>query len=216
MLPIRGVSHLFSNLASVFRVQESAMSESPPPIPPWEDFVLRLIAVYKLTKAVIFTALGIGLLRLMHHNVEEILRVYVIDPMRFDPENRLVKWLLDWASDMTNRRIAFFSFGAFFYAAVFATEGIGLYLRAHWAEYMVLISTGSLLPIEVYETYEQWAWWKAFILAANLAILLYLIHRLLLDSQNAARRRLEKEARQKARVERGGPGNSAKILADPR
>jgi uncharacterized membrane protein (DUF2068 family) len=193
------------------------MSERPPSVAPWEDFVLRLIAVYKLAKAVIFTALGIGLLRLMHHNVEELLRIYVIDPMRFDPENRLVKWMIDRASELTNRRIAFFSFGAFFYAAVFATEGIGLYFRKHWAEYMVLVSTGSLLPIEVWETYLKWEWWKVGVLAGNLAILLYLIHRLWLDSENMARRREEQEARQKSRSERGsGPGNSREALAGPR
>jgi uncharacterized membrane protein (DUF2068 family) len=193
------------------------MSEPLPPVAPWEDFVLRLIAVYKLIKTVVFIGLGVGLLHLMHHNVEEMLRIYVIDPMHFDPENRLLRWVLYSASELTNRRIAFLSGGAFFYAAVFATEGIGLYIRAHWAEYMVLISTGSLLPIEVYETYHQWAWWKAAVLLGNLAILLYLVHRLWLDSHNIARRRLEREAKQKARDARAGQAASpTKILADPR
>jgi uncharacterized membrane protein (DUF2068 family) len=193
------------------------MSERPLPVAPWEDFVLRLIAVYKLIKAVTFVALGVGLMRLMHHNVAEMLRIYVIDPMRFDPENRLVKWMIDRASELTNRRIEFFFSVAFFYAAIFATEGIGLFLRKHWAEYMVLISTGSLLPIEVWETYLRWEWWKVGVLLGNLAILVYLIHRLWLDSENLARRREEKEMRQKARSERGdGPGDSPGILAGPR
>ena len=49
---------------------------------------------------------------------------------------------------------------------------------------MVLISTGSLLPIEFYEIYLKLAWWKVGVVLGNLAILVYLIHRLWLDSQS--------------------------------
>jgi uncharacterized membrane protein (DUF2068 family) len=193
------------------------MPEDPASVAAWEDFTLRLIAIYKLSKTVVFIGIGIGLLQLLHHNVQEMLRIYVIEPMHFDPENRLLHWALDQAGALTDHKIRFLSYFAFFGAAFFAVEGIGLYLRRHWAEYMVLISTGSLLPIEVMETYHLLEWWKVAVLIGNLAILLYLVHRLLLDSQNAARRRLEKEARRKARDERRKPpGNSAKILADPR
>jgi uncharacterized membrane protein (DUF2068 family) len=157
-------------------------------VAPWEDFALRTIAVFKLAKALLFIAIGIGLLRIMHHNIEEILRYYVIEPMHFDPENRLLKGILDQASELTRRKIEFISFGAFFYAAVFATEGTGLYLRKSWAEYMVLISTGALLPVELYEVLLGFEWWKLGIIATNLAILFYLVHRLLLDSRNSARR----------------------------
>jgi uncharacterized membrane protein (DUF2068 family) len=161
------------------------MSARPIKVAPWEDFVLRLIAIYKLAKAALSVSIGIGLLRIRNHNITEMLRVYVIDPLHFDPENRLLKWLLDEASELTPHKIGFISFGAFFYAAVFATEGIGLYLRKHWAEYMVLISTGSLLPVEFFEIYLQLAWWKVGVVVGNLAILIYLIHRLLLDRSSA-------------------------------
>jgi uncharacterized membrane protein (DUF2068 family) len=163
------------------------MPASTRALAPWEDFALRTIAVFKLAKALLFIAIGIGLLRLMHHNVEEILRYYVIEPMHFDPENRLLKGILDQAADLTRRKIEIISFGTFFYAAVFATEGTGLYLRKSWAEYMVLISTGALLPVELYEVLIGFAWWKLGIITTNLAILFYLVHRLLLDSRNAAR-----------------------------
>lgn len=179
------------------------MSARPIKVAPWEDFVLRLIAVYKLAKAALSVAIGIGLIRAMNQNVAELFRIYIIDPLHFDPENRLLKWILDQASELTPHKMELFSFGAFFYAAVFATEGIGLFLRKHWAEYMVLISTGSLLPIEFYEIYLQMAWWKAAVVVGNLAILIYLIHRLLLDSRTAR--------------EEGptGSGRSSKMLDHP-
>jgi uncharacterized membrane protein (DUF2068 family) len=171
------------------------MSVRPNSVAPWEDFVLRLIAFYKLAKTVLFIGIGIGLMQVMHHNVAELLRVYVIDPLHFDPENRFLREILDKASELTDHRIEFFGYAAFFYAAVFGAEGIGLYLRKHWAEYMVLISTGSLLPVEFYEIYLQLAWWKVWVVLGNLAILIYLIHRLLLDARNSAQysRRLAAE-----------------------
>ena len=192
------------------------MPEQPENVAAWEDTILRLIAVYKLAKTLTFIALGVGLLHLLHHNVAEVMRIYVLDPMHFDPDSRFVRSAIDWASRVTPHSLRLASYGAFIAAAFFAIEGTGLYLRQHWAEYLVLISTGSLLPLEIYEMWVHIEWWKAAVLVANIAILLYLVHRLLLDSQNAARRRAEREARQKAKDQRRNPpGNSPKILPDP-
>ncbi len=83
--------------------------------------------------------------------------------------------------------LGFMSYIAFFYAAIFLIEGVGLYLRKHWAEYMVLISTGSLLPVEFYELYLRLAWWKFAVLLGNLLIVAYLIHRITLDARLKAR-----------------------------
>jgi uncharacterized membrane protein (DUF2068 family) len=192
------------------------MPEQPENIAAWEDFVLRLIAVYKLSKTLVFIAIGVGLFHLLHHNVEEMLRRFVIEPMHFDPDSRLVKWSIDSAEKLTDHKIRLFGYGAFITAAFFATEGIGLYLRQHWAEYMVLFSTSILLPLEIYEMWLRLEWWKVAVLVANIAILVYLVHRLMLDSRNIARRRAQREARQKARDQRRNPpGDSPKILPDP-
>jgi uncharacterized membrane protein (DUF2068 family) len=179
-------------------------------VAPWENVVLRTIAIYKLAKTALFLALGIGLTKLMHHDVSEILRVYVIDPMHFDPENRMLKYLLDQASELTSHKIAFFSDVAFFYAALFGAEGFGLYFRKHWAEWVVVFSTGSLLPIEFYEIWIHPAWWKVGVVAGNLAILIYLIHRILLDQRNSARSRSEGDLSGPT-----GSGKASKLLDHP-
>jgi uncharacterized membrane protein (DUF2068 family) len=157
------------------------MSAPPPKVAPWEDVVLRIIAIYKLAKTVLFIAIGVGLIRIMHHNMADMLRVYVLDPMHFDPENTWVQSVLEKASLLTKHQIEAAGFVAFFYAIIFATEGFGLYFRKHWAEYMVLISTGLLLPFEFWEIGIHVAWWKIAITIGNVAILLYLAHRLWLD-----------------------------------
>ncbi len=181
-------------------VKEISMSEPEPRVAPWEDFVLRLIALYKLAKAALFFAFGFGLLQLLHRDVSQFLNEYVLE-YHIDPENRLLHkllfWMLDHASSLTDHKIRFISYLIFLYTTIFLVEGIGLYLRKHWAEYMVLISTGSLLPIEFWETYLKLAWWKFGVILGNLLIVAYLIHRLLLDARFKAQELAEKEEKEK-------------------
>ncbi len=159
------------------------MSASQTRVAPWEDFVLRLIACWKLLHAVFFTAVGFGLLRLRHHNVVEFLNTNIIVPYHLNPEGRFVDWVLAKA-EVLAPHIVLLGWAAFFYAALFAAEGIGLYLRRHWAEYLVVIVTGSLLPLEIYELFLKIALWKFAAVTGNLLIVIYLVHRLLLDSRS--------------------------------
>jgi len=152
----------------------------------WEDIVLRTIAVYKLLHGLFFIGVGFGLLKLRHHNVVDFLNTYVILPYHLNLESRIVDWLLDKAQTITSHKLSILGYAAFFYAALFLAEGIGLYLRKHWAEWMVVIATASLLPVEFYEIYLRLAWWKFAVVFGNLMILIYLIHRLRLDSRISA------------------------------
>jgi uncharacterized membrane protein (DUF2068 family) len=155
-------------------------------VAPWEDFVLRIIAVYKLFHALFFIAVGFGLLRLRGHSVPEFLQTYIIIPYHL-PENRLINWLLNEADTLTSHKLLLLGYAAFFYAALFAAEGIGLYLRKHWAEYLVVIVTSSLLPIEVHELFHRPMWWKFAVVVGNLLIVSYLVHRIMLDARSKAR-----------------------------
>ena len=61
------------------------------------------------------------------------------------------------------------------YAAIFATEGTGLWLRKHWAEWFTVVATGSLIPVEVYEVFHKFNWLKVGALIGNVVIVVYLI-----------------------------------------
>jgi len=61
------------------------------------------------------------------------------------------------------------------YAAVFATEGIGLWLQKYWAEWFTVVATGSLVPLEIYEAVHRFSGFKLFALIANIAIVAYLV-----------------------------------------
>jgi uncharacterized membrane protein (DUF2068 family) len=74
-----------------------------------------------------------------------------------------------------DRKLKALSVGTFLYSALFLTEGVGLALRKRWAEYLTIVSTASLLPLEIYEIVRQVSALKIIVLLANIAIVIYLI-----------------------------------------
>ena len=79
---------------------------------------------------------------------------------------------------MTPQQLKALSAGTFFYAALLLTEGTGLLMRKHWAEYFTVITTAALIPLEVYELANHFSWGKILVLIVNVAILVYLVARL--------------------------------------
>jgi uncharacterized membrane protein (DUF2068 family) len=156
------------------------MSAPAPRVAPWEDFVLRIIAIYKLSHAAFFIAVGFGLLRLRHHNVVDFLNDHLIIPYHINPESHFVDWLLNYAQKLAPW-MSLAGYAAFIYAMLFAAEGIGLYLRKRWAEWLVVVATSLFIPFEIWTLLQHIAWWKFLLLFGNVSIVSYLIHRILLD-----------------------------------
>jgi uncharacterized membrane protein (DUF2068 family) len=138
---------------------------------------LRLIAAFKLLKGFALLAVGIGALRLLHTNVAAILEHW-INVFRVDPHNHFINLLLEKLSILDDRRLKEFSLGTFIYSAIFFTEGIGLALRKRWAEYFTIITTSSLLPLEIYELAKHASTGKILALLINLAVVAYLVNEL--------------------------------------
>ena len=135
---------------------------------------LRLIAAYKLLKVLALLALGIGALNLLHKDVEAIV-VHWINVLQVDPHSHYMQLLLAKLSILDDRRLKELSVGTFIYAAIYLTEGVGLALGKRWAEYLTIISTASLLPLEVYELAKHASFGKVLVLVINLAVVVYLI-----------------------------------------
>ena len=135
---------------------------------------LMLIAAFKLIKGLALLALGIGVLKLLHKDVAAEVAQW-IDALRVDPHNHYIQMLLEKLGMIDDRKLKALSIGTFFYSALFLTEGIGLALRKRWAEYLTIISTASLLPLEVYEIAKGASVPKIVALIVNIAIVVYLV-----------------------------------------
>jgi len=138
---------------------------------------LRLIAVFKLLKALGLLALGVGALKLLHKDVAGEVEHW-INVFRVDPHNHFLDLLLERLSILDDRRLKELSIGTFVYAGIFFVEGIGLALQKRWAEYLTIVTTASLLPIEIYELTRRVSAGRALALVVNLAIVAYLIFEL--------------------------------------
>jgi uncharacterized membrane protein (DUF2068 family) len=85
-------------------------------------------------------------------------------------------------SGLDPRTLARFSVGTCAYAALFVTEGVGLLWRKRWAEYLTIIATGSLLPLEVYELVRHVSLPKVVVVGLNVGVVWYLLRRLMTTS----------------------------------
>ena len=128
-------------------------------------------------KALLLIAVGIGAIRYLHKDLAAGV-MHWIDVLRVDPDNRFAHSLLLKVFRVTPKQLKELSAGTFVYAALFATEGIGLLLRKRWAEYFTIVTTSLLIPVEVYEMIRHLTAIKVGVLALNVAIVLYLIARL--------------------------------------
>jgi uncharacterized membrane protein (DUF2068 family) len=129
------------------------------------DEILRTIAVLKLLKAAALVAVAFGLLS--HHWLHDL-----------HPNNHVLRQAINRITAMSLQKQTVIAVGTFAYAALFLVEGIGLFMKQLWAEYLTTIVTISFIPIELYELVEHRSAAKAVVLTLNIAIVIYLVWRL--------------------------------------
>ncbi len=135
---------------------------------------LWFIAAFKLLKGFVLLAVGVGALKLLHEDVAAEVARWA-DIFRVDSNNRYIHRLLVKLLTLDVRKLREFSVGTLFYSGLLLIEGTGLALRKRWAEYFTIISTGSFLPLEVYEVSKRLSWPRIVVLILNVAVVIYLV-----------------------------------------
>src|ERR1700730_11332866 len=171
MHSVRAAKHVHENVASLIGVRISGHMKSS------DSTVIRLIALFKLVKALILIALGVGALKLLHRDMGSTLE-YWITTCGLDPENRWLERGIEKVSNLSPAKVKGLGVVSFIYAGLFLTEGIGLWLVKLWAEWFTIIITSSLVPLEVYELYRDSSATKILVLVINVAVVIYLLYRI--------------------------------------
>ncbi len=135
---------------------------------------LILIAAFKLTQALLFVAVGVGALRLLHKDVGDELQRFV-DHLNFNTEPHFVNLLLEKAIILDDRMLRRIGAVVFIYAGLDLLEGIGLYLEKVWGEYLTLAITGSYLPWEIFEACRRFTPSRVGLLTVNALVFAYLL-----------------------------------------
>lgn len=136
--------------------------------------VLRTIALYKIVKVLLLLAVAYGELRLRDASLAAKLLSWA-QARPYGLEHRVVTQLLEWFSGLSVSRIHALRIVTLAYAAVFAVEGVGLWMQKRWAEWLTTIITASLIPLEAWEIFFRPTIGKVLILLANIAVVAYLV-----------------------------------------
>jgi uncharacterized membrane protein (DUF2068 family) len=136
---------------------------------------LLVIAVFKFIKGAALLALAFGALSLFHKDVASHVEHW-LGQLRIDPDNQLIGALLSKLQLVHTKELKELSALGAGYAALFLTEGTGLLFRQRWAEWLTIVATSSLMPIEVYELVKEFTAVRLFALLVNAAVVVYLIY----------------------------------------
>jgi uncharacterized membrane protein (DUF2068 family) len=135
--------------------------------------MLRTIALYKLVKVVILLLAAYGEIRLHDATLSaKILTWAAAKPQGL--EHDLVTRGLVWFSGLSESRLHEVRLVTLTYAAVFAVEGIGLWMQRRWAEWLTVIITASLIPLELWELIDKPSIGACLVTVANMLIVGYL------------------------------------------
>jgi uncharacterized membrane protein (DUF2068 family) len=140
------------------------------------SLVLVLIGIFKLFKALLLIAIGIGAIKFLHKDLGGTVMRWT-EVLRVDPDNRYVHGLLVRAFRVTPKQLKELSLGTFLYAGLFATEGVGLLLRKRWAEYFTIVTTSLFIPLEIFELARHFTVTKLMVTLVNVLIVWYLAAR---------------------------------------
>lgn len=143
------------------------------------DAFIKVIIIERVAKAVILVALGIGLLIAGSRGWLTEWAAEAQQQLNLDTGETIIEQLFFRLVVLIGDfpHMTLLAFGAFGYAVLEGTEGIGLAMRRRWAEYLTVIATGVLIPFEAYEVVHKVTIFRAGALLLNLAVVGYLTYR---------------------------------------
>lgn len=133
------------------RSNATDIQSQPQSPPPRKLDGLRFIALLKFFKATLLIATGYGVHKLLDTALVE--RLYNWSATLSDDrlERKLLLQALVWIEGQSARKIQLVVAITVAYTAVVLVEGLGLWFRRAWAEWLTVIATGSLVPFELWE-----------------------------------------------------------------
>jgi uncharacterized membrane protein (DUF2068 family) len=144
-----------------------------------QDRFVKLIIVERLAKATILIALAIGLIVAGDKHWLTQWAQSARDQLNLDSDANIVEQLfyrgLVFIGSFSHTTLV--AIAAIAYAALEATEGVGLAMRRRWAEYLTVLATAAFIPFEAYEVIHRATLFRVGALLFNLAVVGYLVYR---------------------------------------
>jgi uncharacterized membrane protein (DUF2068 family) len=145
---------------------------------------LQAIAIFEATKGLAVLAGLIGLMDLLHSDVQAAV-LALIGRFGLDPDAPYPSMLLHYAALLPDADLAQLVMLASAYITLRFVEATGLWFAQVWAEYLGALSGGIYIPFEVSHFVNEPDWVNAGIVLINLVIVGYLVYALWLRHQPA-------------------------------
>ena len=147
-------------------------------------FGIRAIAAFEAFKGLIVLVAGLGLLTLIHKNLQDVAEE-IVQSLHLNPESHYPQIFIAAMSRINDTNLKIFAALAVVYALFRFIEAYGLWRLRTWAEYLAIISGSIYIPFELYELAKKPTFIRLFIVLANIAIVAYLVrYRLIQHRKN--------------------------------
>jgi uncharacterized membrane protein (DUF2068 family) len=147
-----------------------------------DKIILRLIAINRALHFVGLALLAIAILLFSANRADlrdAVLRVVADvtgESANGSGSRHGVTHRIDELFSLRSSRLHLFAAIAIVYAVIEGVEAVGLWYGRRWAEYLTLIVTASLLPVEIYELTNHVSPFKVVAFILNVAVVAYLLY----------------------------------------
>jgi uncharacterized membrane protein (DUF2068 family) len=139
---------------------------------------LRLIGLFKIGKALLLLATTYGIYQLLDADISDRLHEWVYS-LTDNFERRLLTRGLAWIDSLSRSHISGLVVVTSAYTGVLLVEGLGLWYRQVWAEWLTVIASASLIPFEIIQVVSPGHQHRLAVTGAmiiNILIVYYLVH----------------------------------------
>src|SRR5499427_5490367 len=146
-------------------------------------FILRVFAVERFLRAIVFGALAIAIWRFAasRMSIEEAydhalpqLRAF-LRQLGFNVNHSKLLGLIQHAFTLNSRTLAWLALAAGAYAVIEIIEAVGLWLLKRWGEYFAMIATSIGIPYEIYDLTAKVTVLRLGAFVINVALVVYLV-----------------------------------------
>jgi uncharacterized membrane protein (DUF2068 family) len=139
--------------------------------------VIRLIAAERILRGLLLLVAGGYLLTHLGTDFGKIAN-HLAQRLELDTHRPWVRHIIDRLHRLHASTIVITGVAALGYGVLELVEGTGLWLDQLWAEYLTVIATSLLIPLELYELIHKPTLLKAGGITVNIAIVAYLVYAL--------------------------------------
>jgi uncharacterized membrane protein (DUF2068 family) len=155
---------------------------------PTQRNLLRVVASFEFAKGVFVLLIGLSALLLVHKDAW-VIAESLLALLHVSTDRQWAQVFLDFADRITDARLWAAAQFAFAYSVLRFAEAYGLWKQRTWAEWLAFVSGTLFLPLEIRGLMRGITVLRSAVLAANLAIVLYMFFLLRAERQRRRERR---------------------------